>query len=40
MGFSAATSYLHHGETSAYERLISWGVTEFAEDHHISMRLN
>ncbi len=40
MGFSAAAYYLPRGEMSVYEQLISWGVTEFTEDHHISMGLN
>ncbi|MBQ3076101.1 MAG: hypothetical protein IJC26_08525 [Clostridia bacterium] len=40
MGFSVAAYYLPRGEMSIYEKLISWGVTEFTEDHHISMGLN
>lgn len=39
-GFSAAAYYLPRRDMSIYERLISWGVTEFTEDHHVSMGLN
>ena len=39
-GFSAAAYYLPRRDISVYERLISWGVTEFTEDHHISIGLN
>ncbi|MBE6712408.1 MAG: hypothetical protein E7580_02675 [Ruminococcaceae bacterium] len=39
-GFSVAAYNLPRGEMSVYEKLISWGVTEFTEDHHISIGLN
>ena len=39
-GFSVAAYYLPRRDMSIYERLISWGVTEFTEDHHVSMGLN
>ena len=39
-GFSVAAYNLPRGDMGVYERLISWGVTEFTEDHHVSMGLN
>ena len=40
MGYSVAAYNLPRCDMSVYQELISWGVTEFTEDHHISMGLN
>lgn len=39
-GFFAAAWSIRQRDFSEYERLISWGVTEFTEDYHCSMGLN
>ncbi len=36
----AAAWNIKHRDFEEYERLISWGVTEFTEDYHCSMGLN
>jgi hypothetical protein len=38
--FAAAWNVPRTNFDELYERLISWGVTEFTEDHHCSMGLN
>jgi len=39
-GFFAAAWGIWQRDFSEYEKLISWGVTEFTEDYHCSMGLN
>ena len=39
-GFFAAAWSIRRRDFEEYERLISWGVTEFTEDFHCSMGLN
>ena len=39
-GFFAAAWGIKRRDFDEYERLISWGVTEFTEDYHCSMGLN
>ena len=39
-GFFASAWNVNRRDFSEYERLISWGVTEFTEDYHCSMGLN
>lgn len=39
-GFFAAAWSIRRRDFEEYERLISWGVTEFTEDYHCSMGLN
>lgn len=39
-GFFASAWDIRQRDFDEYERLISWGVNEFTEDHHCSMGLN
>ena len=39
-GFFASAWNVKHRDFSEYERLMSYGVTEFTEDYHASMGLN
>ena len=39
-GYFASAWNIKRRKFSEYERLISWGVTEFTEDYHCSMGLN
>jgi hypothetical protein len=39
-GFFAAAWGIKRRDFEEYEKLMSWGVTEFTEDHHCSMGLN